>query len=619
MTPMDEPRPPLASVDVVRDELRRLGYLDSGLDRFVLGGGAAAGSPLRASLRAAARVGLVGGVVFGLSATLAAAGLDQRLLREPQDLVVLAVYLVLAFAVFTGALSLAAGLLAGWAGRAGHHPGPSVARNAGLAVALLAIAFVALWWRSHLAGGSVVAQGAGLAVGLLASLALGRFASLAAVAVISAGGASGRLPPASLSRRRALPLLAGALAVFGAVVGAAALFPGEKGAEAPDFAVVPTGLRVRMVAVDGLQRGMAEQMMARGEMPALASLVAGGAHAALRAEPERVPAIVWTTIATGRGPEAHGIRSPESRRVAGLRTPLGIDGERRAFASALGAATDLLRLTRKQPPSAALRSVKAFWNVASEKGLRVGVVNWWATWPADPVNGWLVTDRALFKIEKGGAPEREVHPPEAFEKLRALPAGAERERARRIDRFHLAAAQALRGSSPPDLEAVYLPGLDIMTMQQLGDAPASDLAALDAKVAAVREEYRFVDGLIGEAAASRGKDDVLVLVADPGRLARSGSAVGSGLLVLAGGPVVAGDLGSASERDVAPTVLHLLGVPRSRELDGRVLEAALSSDFRRDHPVRTVDSYGRRPPSHAADSAFDRDVLEELKSLGYVQ
>jgi len=618
MSSMDEPRPPLASVDVVRDELRRLGYLDSGLDRFVLGGGAGAGSPLRASLRAAGRVGLVGGVVFGLSATLAAAGLDPRLLREPQDLLVLAAYLGLAFAALTGAAALAAGLLAGWAGRAGHRPGPNVARHAGFALALLAIGYVALWWRSHLAGASLPAQAAGLGVGLLLSLALGRFASLAAVAVLSAGGATGRVPHASLSRRRALPVLAGALAVFAAVVGAAALLSGERRSETPDFAVVPTGLRVRVLAVDGLERGMAEQMMARGEMPALASLVAAGAHAALRAEPERVPAIVWTTIATGRGPEAHGIHSAEARRVAGLRTPVGLDGERGPFASALGAATDLLRLTRKQPPSAALRSVKTFWNVASDKGLRVGVVNWWATWPADPVNGYLVTDRALFKLEKGGPPEREVHPPEALDTLRAVLAIGETERARRLDRFHLAAAEALRGASPPDLEALYLPGLDILTMQLLGEAPASDLAALDEKLAAVRAQYRFVDGLIGEAAAARGSDDVLVLVGDPGRLARSGPA-GQGLLVLNGGPVVRGDLGVVSERDVAPTVLHLLGIPRSRELDGQVLEAALSGEFRRAHPVRSVDSYGRRPPARAADSAFDRDVLEELKSLGYIQ
>lgn len=616
---MDEKRPPLASVDAVREELRRLGYLDSGLDRFVLGGGAAAGSPLRASLRAAARVGLVGGVVFGVSATLAAAGLDPRLLREPQDLVVLGLYLVLAFGALAGAAALAAGLLAGWAGRAGHRPGPALARNAGLAVALVAVLYVALWWRSHLAGASPLAQAAGVGVGLLLSLALGRFASLAVVAVLSTGGDPGRVPHASLSRRRAVPLALGALGVFLAVVAAAALLPGERAIEAPDFAVVPTGLRVRVVAIDGLERGMATQMMARGEMPALAALVAQGAHAALRAEPERVPAIVWTTVATGRGPEAHGIQSAEARRVAGLRTPVGLDEGKSPFASALGAATDLLRLTRKQPPSAALRSVKAFWNVASDKGLRVGIVNWWATWPAEPVNGYLVTDRALFKIEKGGGLEREAHPPEAFERLKALPVPGEAERSRRIDRFHLAAAAALRGATAPDLEAVYLPGLDIFTMRQLGDAPASDLAALDTKLAAVREQYRFQDGLIAEAVASRTDKDVVVLVGDPGRLARSGATPGQGLLVLAGGPVVAGDLGTASERDVAPTVLHLLGVPKSRELDGQVLEAALSEAFRRDHPVRLVDSYGRRPPSRAADSSFDRDVLEELKSLGYIQ
>jgi arylsulfatase A-like enzyme len=83
--------------------------------------------------------------------------------------------------------------------------------------------------------------------------------------------------------------------------------------------------------------------------------------------------------------------------------------------------------------------------------------------------------------------------------------------------------------------------------------------------------------------------------------------------------VAPGDLGSVSERDVAPTVLHLLGLPKSRELEGDVLEAALSEPFRRDHPVRTVDSYGRRPTSRPSESAFDQDVLEQLRSLGYIQ
>ncbi len=568
---MGDPRPPLASVDTVREELRRLGYLDSSLDRFVLGGTGGT-TPVRASLRAALRVGLVGGVLFGLAATLAAAGLDRRLLAEPQDLLVLAVYLVVAFALLTGVVALGGGLLAAWGRRLGREPGPGLARNVGLGMALVAVAYLVLWWHSHLSGTSIVAQAGALALGLLLSLALGRFASLAAVAVLSAGGTPSLLPPASLSRRRVLPLVLGAAVLFAGVVALAPRFLRPAEAGAPDYAVVPTGLRVRVLAIDGLERRMAEHLLARGEMPALGALLASGARGRLRAEPERVPAIVWTTIATGRGPEAHGIRSADTRRITGLRTPVSLDAQESPFASALGAATDLLRLTRPQPPSAVLRSVKTFWNVASEKGLRVGVVNWWATWPADPVNGYLVTDRAAFKLEKGEAPDREVHPAAAFDRLRPLLDVSEPERARRLDRLHLAAARALRGEAPPDLEALYLPGLDIFTMQQLGEAPASDIAGL-------------------------GSSDVLALVGDPGRLARGGAQSAEGMLVLAGGPVAPADLGTVSERDVAPTVLHLLGLPKSRELDGRVLEGALSESFRRDHPVRLVDSYGRRPAS----------------------
>jgi hypothetical protein len=602
----------------VREELRRLGYLDSSLDRFVLADTAQKG-PLAASVRAALRVGLVGGVLFGLAATLAAAGLDRRLLAEPRDLVVLALYLAVACGLLAAGAALAGGLLAGWSRRRGRDAGPHLARRVGIATATLGTLYLALWWRSHLAGTPVVAQAVALVVGLFLSLALGRFASLAAVAVLSAGGAAQHLSPAGLSRRRVLPLVAGAAALFVVVLALAPRLSQSATRGAPDFAVVPTGLRVRVLAIDGLEGRMLEQLAARGELPALAGLLARGAHARLRAEPERVPVIVWTTIATGRGPEAHGILSADTRRLTGLRTPVALDAETGPFAGALGRAGDLLRITRPQPATAALRSVKTFWNVASEKGLRIGVVNWWATWPADPVNGWLVSDRAAFKLEKGGAFDREVYPPEAFEALRPLVAVPEAERARRLDRFHLAAARQLRGASPPDLEAVYLPGLDIVTMQQLGDAPASDLAVLDAKLGAVREQYRFVDRLVGEELASLGPSDVLVLVGDPGRLARGAGEAALGLLALVGPHVAAGDLGVVSERDIAPSVLHLLGVPKSRELEGQILEAALSETFRRDHPVRSVDTYGRRPPSRPADSAFDKDVLEQLKSLGYIQ
>jgi hypothetical protein len=299
-----------------------------------------------------------------------------------------------------------------------------------------------------------------------------------------------------------------------------------------------------------------------------------------------------------------------------MRTPLGPPES--GLAARIGAATDLLRITRSAPPSSALRGAKALWNVASEKGLRVGVVNWWATWPCDPVNGYVVTDRAFLRLDKGGAPDREACPASVFDALRDLPKEAGSDRARALDAFYGAAARRLRGATPPDLEAVYLPGLDIATMLELGEAPTADLASLDARLAAVRDYHRFLDARLGELTADLAAQDVLVLVADPGRLAR-GAPDPEGTLALVGAPIRPGDLGLASERDVAPTVLHLAGLPVSRELSGRVVEGALDPAFARSHPVRSVDSYGRRPPARAAESAFDHDVLEELRSLGYIQ
>ncbi|HYU43518.1 MAG TPA: alkaline phosphatase family protein, partial [Vicinamibacteria bacterium] len=350
---------PLASVDQVRGELRRLGYLEHGVDRFVLGG-AGSTSPARASARAATRVGVLGGLLFGAALTLAAAGLDPRLRGEPRDLLVLSIYLVLALALVTALATFLGGLAAaGWARRRQRRPGPTVSRNVGLALGIGGLGYVALWWRAHAWAAPLPTQVASIVLGLALCAALGRFGALASVAVLTAGGMGDRLPQASLSRRRMVPLLAAAALLLGGAVAAAAYLSGPSAVAAPDFAVVPTGLQVRVLGIDGLDRRMADQMIARGEMPYLQALLAGGAHALLRAEPEQVPAIVWTTIATGRGPEAHGIHSTGARRLPGMRMPMPITGDD-PFARALRSATDVLRLGRAQPATSVLRGAKTF-------------------------------------------------------------------------------------------------------------------------------------------------------------------------------------------------------------------------------------------------------------------
>ena len=63
-------------------------------------------------------------------------------------------------------------------------------------------------------------------------------------------------------------------------------------------------------------------------------------------------------------------------------------------------------------------------DIASEAGLTCGIVGWWATWPADPVNGFLISDYVAW--HSFGVTGREsvdtgkTWPPEMMEKVAAV-------------------------------------------------------------------------------------------------------------------------------------------------------------------------------------------------------
>jgi len=50
-----------------------------------------------------------------------------------------------------------------------------------------------------------------------------------------------------------------------------------------------------------------------------------------------------------------------------------------------------------------------------------------------------------------------------------------------------------------------------------------------------------------------------------------------------------------------------------------VMARALDPVFASTHPVRHVARYGTRSPKSRAASDFDPQVLDELRSLGYIQ
>src|SRR5258708_26773375 len=110
-------------IDELGQRLRALGYLDAGVDRFVLAPARGTRGPFALAARASVRVGLLGGLLLGPAAAIGLAARLPGLVSGARDAGVLAVYLaVLFFAAVTPA-SFGVCVVAAPAGRAPRERG----------------------------------------------------------------------------------------------------------------------------------------------------------------------------------------------------------------------------------------------------------------------------------------------------------------------------------------------------------------------------------------------------------------------------------------------------------------------------------------------------------------
>ena len=124
---------------------------------------------------------------------------------------------------------------------------------------------------------------------------------------------------------------------------------------------------------------------ARGAAGARRRLVGGRAPAAYRRAGE-VPATFWTGVATGVPPAAARRGRPRRRRAARRR---GAARPPRADPRAVWRGwSEPLGLAAVRPLLAGRRRASTLWELAARGGAPVAAVNWWATFPAEPVPGW---------------------------------------------------------------------------------------------------------------------------------------------------------------------------------------------------------------------------------------
>ncbi|MCI0567619.1 MAG: alkaline phosphatase family protein [Acidobacteria bacterium] len=615
------------SLESLREALRARGYLDRRLDRLILGG---AGSRL-AWLTGALKAGLAAGVILAFSLLLILVVQNNPPITAPRDIILLGTYLAILCCLLTLLVELAAGaagrILLRCLGRNRTDAG-KLAWGIGSVTALGFALYLSLWWGGREQGGRALgARVAVLTFILVTSLAIGRLTSL--TALLSLVKVDRPLKLAVPGRRSGLLLLGILLSVSALVVPWMKTRNLEPPPRAATYSVAPRTGRVLWIGIDGLGSNLLHGLNSQGHLPRLSDLSSRGCRARLSL-PASDPPALWVSAATGFPPRRHGVSGVESTMLPGIATPLADS----AWAQPLVRAARLLNpwvgRVGEIPLSGLHRKDKVIWEILAEKGFPSAVVNWWATWPADEGPGIRISERAFFRLESGGTPDREVFPPEEMAALQeefvqryspdtqANPEGrllAAAGEGPVMDEFHLAQAGKAWKNGRWPLVVVYLNGTDLLARPPVSPGDRAERIIRDRWLV---DHLDRLDREISDLVTAARESDIIVVEGDPGRGESPGE--DSGFLILTGPGIEEGLSINGRLMDVAPTLLRLLGFPPSLEMKGRPLVQCFlpGSPFAKEDPPPIVGYGQRRAPSRGG-SEFDPEVLEKLRSLGYIR
>ncbi len=412
--------------------------------------------------------------------------------------------------------------------------------------------------------------------------------------------------------------------------------------------------RVLLIGWDAADWQMIQPLLDGGQMPNLQRFIEQGVMGKLATLHPVLSPILWNSIATGKRADKHGI--------LGFIEPDGRGHIR--------------------PVASTSRQAKAIWNILSQNGLRSCVLGWFASHPAEPINGVVVSDR--YQRSTNPAHEQRyplgasaVHPPALLDTLKALrvsinditpqqvlPFVPQAERIRQPEDRRLAAlcqllaecatmhnaATHLLEHETWDFAAVYYDAIDHFGHAFMEYHPPKMEHVSDEDFELYRHVmsacYCFHDLLLGRLLELVGPDTTVVLLSDHGYYSgalrpwlridpndpnrKIGPGVNPvawhrryGVLAVRGPGIKQDDLvHGASLLDIAPTVLTMLGLPVPNDMDGTALTQIFSEPVAPEH----VDTYEGEHPNdgvhrdgHVEDPYEAQEVLRQLAALGYIE
>jgi predicted AlkP superfamily phosphohydrolase/phosphomutase/tetratricopeptide (TPR) repeat protein len=406
-----------------------------------------------------------------------------------------------------------------------------------------------------------------------------------------------------------------------------------------------SGRKILLVGWDAADWKIIQPLLDRGELPVLEKIVNGGVMGNLSSIRPMLSPMLWNSIATGKRPFKHGVHGFTE-----------VDYE----------------LNQVVPVSSATRKCKAIWNILNRRGLKTHVVGWFATHPAEPLEGACVSDRfASPAPQQLGAewklPKDAIYParleaeladlrmrPEELpgDMLRMFVRDAAKINQAHDKRLHQlaihlaecfsvhAAATYLLEHEPWDFAAVYYRAIDWLCHHFMEFHPPRRAGIYEPEFELYRDvvngAYRLHDLMLGRLLQLAGEEATVILVSDHGFASDhrrpivtpdvpAGIAAWhrlNGILAMHGKGLREDELiHGANLLDIAPTILALFGLPIGSDMDGRVLVEAFSETPKIDHIEgwdQVYDGTCTEAPRPRRSPDEEKELIRQFVEIGYI-
>ncbi len=259
--------------------------------------------------------------------------------------------------------------------------------------------------------------------------------------------------------------------------------------------------KILLIGLDGAGWNIMIPMIREGKLPNIKRLMDNGCWGKLETLKRSISEIIWTTIATGKPVDLHGItdnlmKDPDSNEIVA--------------------------------PSSNFRKVKAIWNILSEHKNKVGVVGYKVSWPAEKVNGVIVSDRAdesgYFSRQYSEPPFTALCAEQIFDSFKdkfnkSVATGPEMW-AYKKDMFMSNFAKYLLKNEKFSFFCLYLIGIDVLShyywRYTFSKSEEVSVEEISKYKNVIRDYYILCDRLIGDLLTTIDKDTTIIIVSDHG-------------------------------------------------------------------------------------------------------